>query len=266
MSFDRNRAQTLIETILGCKDFDQFFNIPHSTVEAYALNKNNAFALSNILKEDAKDLYFKGCQTLIESLANYNSRLYSWAVIKAYYSIFYMIKADFALRDFALIRHRCIYYLQAKEGAIPTTKGRTHKNRSNYSGDHKSALNYYKELFSNSDILLSQEIEGMDSYFWLMKKREQVNYQERNFKEPNSPVFLDYINSRIINGEFLKFLEEIISDSGLVLTFQPEFAPIAIPLKRAILTKKNFNDNGILEILTKDQTEHLNKFEHYVFK
>lgn len=266
MSFDRYRAQTLCESIFGCADFEQFFNTPHTTIETFTLDKNGAFALSNTLKDDAKDLYFKGCQSLTESLSNFSNKQYSWAVIKAYYSIFYMIKADFALRDYALIRHKCIYYLQAQEGSNPTTKGRTHKNRSDYSGDHKSALNYYKDLFSNSDILLSQEIEGLNAYQWVMKKREQVNYQERDFKEPNRPVFLDYINSRINAGEFLKLIDELYNDTALVLTFQPEFAPVAIPLRRAILTKKNFNDHGIQEILTNQQAEHLERFNPNVFK
>lgn len=266
MSFDRYRAQTLCESFFGCSDFEQFINTPYTNIETFTLDKKSAFTLSNTLKDDAKDLYFKGCQSLTESLNNFNNKLYSWAVIKAYYSIFYMIKADFALRDFALIRHKCIYYLQAQEGSTPTTKGRTNKNRSDYSGDHKSALNYYKDLFSNSDILLSQEIEGMNVYQWVMKKREQVNYQERDFKEPDRPMFLEYINSRINDGEFLMLIEEIYNDKTLILTFQPEFAPIAIPLRRAILTKKSFDDHGIHDILSNEQTDHLDKFNPYVFK
>lgn len=266
MSFDRYRAQAFCESLFGCNDFEQFFNIPDSTFESFILDRNNAFALSNSLRQDARDLYFKGCQSLTESLVSFNNRLYSWAVIKAYYSTFYMIKADFALRDVALIRHKCIYYLKAQEGSVPTTKGRTGKNRSEYSGDHKSALNYYKDLFSNSDILLSQEIEGMNAYQWLMKKREQINYQERDFKEPNKPIFLDYIDSRVVAGEFLNLIDEIKNDTGLILSFQPEFAAIAIPYKRALLTKKNFLDSNISELFSSEQAEHLNKFEPYVFK
>jgi uncharacterized protein (UPF0332 family) len=266
MSFDRYKSQSFCESIFGCSDFEQFYNTHHSKIESFTLDKNDAFALSNSLREDAKDLFFKGCQSLTESLANYSNRLYSWAVIKSYYSVFYMIKADFALRDFALIRHKCIYYLHAQEGSIPITKGRkSSSNRSDYTGDHKSTLNYYKDLFSNSDILLSQEIDGMNAYQWLMKKREQVNYQERDFKEPNRPDFLDFINSRIIAGDFLKLIKQIYEDNNLVLTFQPEFAPIAIPLRRAILTKKNFNNNGITEILNQEQTAHLKKFESFDF-
>ena len=265
MSFDRYRAQTFCETILGCNDFEEFYNIPHTTIESFTLDAINSFALSNSLQQDAKDLYFKGCQSLTESILNFNNKLYSWAIIKAYYSTFYLIKADFAIRDYALIRHKCIYYLKASNGAIPITKGRKGSNRTDYSGDHKSALNYYKDLFSSSDILLSQEIEGQTAYQWLMKKREQVNYQERQFTEPSRPEFLDFISQKVETGNFLNLIEEIKNDVGYVLTFQPEYAPLAIPYKRAMLTKKNFADNGVIEILTPSQIEHLNNFAPYVF-
>lgn len=265
MSFDRYRAQTFCETILGCNDFEEFFNIPHSTIENFTLDTNDSFALSNSLQEDAKDLYFKGCQSLTESLMNFNNKLYSWAIIKAYYATFYLIKADFAIRDYALIRHKCIYYLKASNGSNPITKGRNGSNRANYAGDHKSALNYYKDLFSASDILLSQEIEGLTAYQWLMKKREQVNYQERQFSEPSRPDFLDFINQEVEAGDFLNLIEEIKNDVGFILTFQTEYAPLAIPYKRAMLTKKNFIDNGVLEILTTAQVEHLKNLAPYAF-
>lgn len=266
MSFDRYRAQTVFETILGCTDFEEFINIPHASIETITLDSNNSFALSNSLKLDARDFYFKGCQSLTESIINFNAKFYSWAIIKAYYATFYMIKADFALRDYALIRHKCIYYIKASAGSSPITKGRNGNNRSIYTGDHKSALNYYKDLFSNSDILLSQEIEGQTAYQWLMKKREQVNYQERHFNEPNRPDFLEFISQKVNSGNFLELIDEIKNDNGYLLTFQAEYAPLAIPYKRAMLTKKNFTDNGIIEILTTSQSEHLNRFAPYNFQ
>lgn len=266
MSFDRYRSQTLCETILNCNDFEEFFNLPHSTIESFTLDRNNSFALSNSLKQDAKDFYFKGCQSLTESIMNFNNKLYSWAIIKAYYATFYMIKSDFALRDYALIRHKCVYYLKATEGSFLVTKGRRGNNRTDYSGDHKSALNYYTDLFSGSDILLSQEIEGQTAYQWLMKKREQVNYQERHFNEPNCPEFVDYISQKVDSGGLLELVDEIKNDIQYVLTFQTEYAPLAIPYKRAMLTKKNFIDNGVTEILTQDQIDHLNRFAPFCFQ
>jgi uncharacterized protein (UPF0332 family) len=265
MSFERYRSQILLESFFKCADFQQFFNLNHSILEAFTLDKKNAFTLDKALKEDAKDFYFKGCQSLKESIYNFSNRQYSWAIVKAYYSVFYMIKSDLALKDFALIRHKCIYYLQTHEGSSLVTKGRQSSKRREYSGDHKSAINYYKDLFSNSDKLLSQEIDGMNAYDWLMKKRERINYQERNFKEPDCPDFLDYIDTRVTAGEFHELLNEIKNDNGFILTFQTEFAPLAIPIQRAILTKNSFVSNGISDYFTTNQLDYLNKFELYDF-
>lgn len=260
MSFDRYRAQSLCENLLGCADFNAFRSVDFHT---FALNRANAYSFKNSLREDASDFYYKGYLSLLESLNGFQNRNYSWAIIKCYYSVFYMIKADLAIRDIGLIRHKVIYYLEAKDGAIPITKGTRGNNRANYSGDHKSAINYYNDLFSRSDILLSQNIDGLNAYEWLMKKREQINYQERYFNEPNHPNFLEYIDTQVQSGNFENLLHEIIDDIAFVKTFQNEFAPLAIPIKRALLTKINFENNGITINFTAEQLQYLEGFDNY---
>lgn len=259
MSFDRHRAQTLCENILGCASFDDFYL---ADISALTLDAANAYAFKNSLIDDAKDLYYKGHLSLLEGLAGVENKNYSWAVIKCYYSVFYMIKADLALRDYGLIRHKAIYYLQAVAGATPITKGAHGNNRAKYSGDHKSAINYYKDLFSGSDLLLTQDIDGLSAYEWLMKKREQINYQERYFNDPNGSDFMTYISSEVTAGNFVKLIEDIISDP-FILTFQSEFAPLAIPIKRVILTKTNFDNNGFDLDYSEDQIDHLKTFSSY---
>ena len=259
MSFDRHRAQKLCEGILGCASFDDFFLADISTL---TLDAANAYAFKNSLIDDAKDLFYKGHLSLLEGINGIENKNYSWAIVKCYYSVFYMIKADLALRDYGLIRHKTIYYLQASAGATPITKGRNGANRTKYAGDHKSAINYYKDLFSGSDILLSQEIDGLSSYEWLMKKREQVNYQERYFNDPNGSDFMAYIANEVASGNFTKLIEDIISDT-FVITFQNEFSPLAVPIKRAILTKANFDSNGLDLDYTVAQVNHLKTFPRY---
>lgn len=259
MSFDRHRAQTLCEGILGCASFDDFYLADISTL---TLDVANAYAFKNSLIDDAKDLFYKGHLSLLEGLNGVQNKNYSWAIIKCYYSVFYMIKADLALRDYGLIRHRAIYYLHASAGATPITKGTRGANRAKYSGDHKSAINYYKDLFSGTDILLTQDIDSLNAYEWLMKKREQVNYQERYFNDPSGSNFMTYISSEVISGNFIKLVNYIISDE-FIITFQNEFAPIAIPIKRAILTKTNFDNNGFDLNYSQDQINHLKTFSTY---
>lgn len=256
MSFDRYRAQLLCENLLGCASFEEFLN---ADFDSFVLDTPNAYQYSNVLKEDASDLFYKGMLSLKEGLTGFLQRNYSWAVVKLYYSTFYMIRADLAIRDYGLIRHRSVYYLEANSGSMPLTKGKKGANRKRYSGDHKSTINYYEDLFSNSDILLSQNLEGLSSYEWLMKKRERINYQERTFNEPTCSDFLNYIDIEIKSGRFNELLNEIINDN-YVKTFQPEYAALAIPIKRAILTKKTFTDNSIEPNIDAAKSAHLNSY------
>lgn len=259
MSFDRHRAQILCENILGCATFEEFYSADITTL---TLNAGNAYAFKSSLIDDAKDLFYKGHLSLLEGLAGIENKNYSWAVIKCYYSVFYMIKADLALRDYGLIRHSAIYYLKAAEGASPITKGAKGKDRAKYSGDHKSAINYYKDLFSGSDLLLTQDIAGLSAYEWLMKKREQINYQERYFNDPNGSDFMTYISAEVTAGKFVKLVQDIVSDP-YILTFQNEFAPLAIPIKRLLLTKTNFDNNGFDLNYSTEQTNHLKTFSSH---
>ncbi|WP_454802229.1 hypothetical protein [Mucilaginibacter phyllosphaerae] len=252
MSFERFRAQLVCEDLMGCTSFDDFFN---SDFDAFSLTKASSFVYNAALKDDANDLYFKGILSLTEGINGYYHKQYSWAIIKCYYSIFYFLRSELALKDIGLIRHRVIYYLEAQDGAMPITKGKKGSKRNLYSGDHKATINYYKDLFS-SDILLSQEIEDLNAYEWLMKKREQINYQERTFNEPNYPQFLLFIDQEITKGNFDELIKEIIDDE-YVKTFQPEYASIAIPIKRALLTYESFVNNGYNLTIQKSKLDFL---------
>ena len=235
MSFSRFRGQLLCEQFLNCNSHEEFRLAKFSDL---ILNKSQAIAYSAKLRQNANDLFYKGFISLNEGLIGIENKQYSWAVVKCYYSIFYLLRADLALKDFGIIRHKSLYYLFAEEGASPITKG----NR-NYSTDHKCVINYHKDFFSNSDILLSQNISDLNAYDWLSKKREQINYQERFFNEPDAPSFLSYIDGVIKEGNFNALIVEILDDK-YIKTFQEEFATLAIPIKKAILTIQNFKDSG----------------------
>jgi hypothetical protein len=105
----------------------------------------------------------------------------------------------------------------------------------------------------------------MNTYSWLMKKREQVHYQERYFNEPDRPSFLDFINSQVEEDKLLNLIEEIKNDNDFILPFQSEYAPLAIPIKRGELTRGTFNQFGVENILRDDQITHLNRFAPYLF-
>lgn len=241
MSFDRYRAQTSCESFLGCATLDDWWV---ADFKNFALTKSNAHAFNSALKEDACDLFYKGLISLSESINGFANRQYSWAIVKGYYSVFYMLRADLALKEIGLIRHKSIYYLEAREGAKPITKGAKGADRVKYGPDHKATINYYVDFFTGTDTLLTQNVEGLNPYEWLMEKREQINYRERSFNEPTAPLFLSFIDSEVIGGNFKTLVSDIVTDP-FVKTFQKEYAPLAVPIKRAILTRQSFDSSGI---------------------
>ncbi len=103
-----------------------------------------------------------------------------------------------ASNGIALIRQKSLFYLKALDGEIPIKK-----NDKKHNTDHSGTINFFIDLFS-SDILLSQSIDTTNAYEWLMNKREQINYRERQFNEPNHSEFWQFIAEQIKLGNLEK--------------------------------------------------------------
>lgn len=243
MSFNRNRTQLRCESILNCNTLEDWFISDFRNLE---LDKSQATLLSTDLKDDAKDLYFKGLLSLFEALKSVNDKLFSWATIKIYYSLYYFLRCTMAVNGVALIRQKSLYYLKAIEGESPVNKA-----NKRYNSDHSGTINYFIDLFS-SDILLSQTIDSTNVYNWMMDKREQINYRERQFNEPNQSTFWNFISEQINEGRLSKLITDYISDR-FILCFQEEHAVLAIPIKRAFLTKDNLDSENINISLSDEQ-------------
>jgi len=234
INFDRHRAQLRCETIMGCT-IETWAN---ANFKSLVLTAANASLLESDLKEDAADLYFKGILSLFESFRSINERLYSWATVKIYYSIFYLLKSHLAASGIALIRQKSLYCLKATAGETPSAAaGRK------YNTDHSGTIYYFSNLIS-SDILLSQKIELMSSYEWLMNKREQINYRERIFNEPSHPLIWETIVLQSQVTSLKDIVLQYIKDH-FILSFQEEHAILAIPIKRALLTKAKLDSERI---------------------
>lgn len=242
-NFNRSRSQLFCESSINCSSQEEWNK---SNFKALILSKSQAEILERELREDAKDLYFKGLLSLFEGLKSVKSKLFSWATIKIYYSIFYFLKCTMAVNGIAIIRNKSLFYLKAVEGEMPITIG-----NKKYNSDHSGVINYFIKLL-NSDILLSQSIDSTNAYDWLMKKREQIHYRERKFNEPGCSSFWETIAEQIDEGKLEKILIDYIKDN-FVLCFQEEHAILGIPLKRAILTKAELDSENVNIDLSKEQ-------------
>lgn len=251
INFNRSRAQLKCETFLGCiNNRSKWESI--TGFENYVLNYVEAKELREDLVLDSADLYFKGILSLSESFISISKGLYSWATIKLYYSTYYFIKAFLSIKGYGLIRKRNLFLFRAENGESPLCK-----NTRRYSSDHSGTIKYYQDLFRNSDILLDNEINGKTSYEWLMEKREQVNYKERSFNEPDHSEFWDLISTYDNSAKLSNLIEKYIKDE-YIYCFQEDHACLALPIKRMILTsdelKKTFQP-----ILKQNQISLINK-------
>lgn len=235
-SFDRNRAQLRCETFLGASTPEAWSS---ADFKNFVLTDAHTSLLISDLNEDSKNFYFKGLLTLCESLNSLYFGLYSWATIKFYYSVYFFLRSSLALNGVALVRQKSLYCLKAITGESPVSKrGRE------YQTDHKGTINFYSDLFSTSDILLSQSVGGISAYEWLIQRREQVNYRERCFHEPGHALFWDYVASKAASKDLDPLLKGYFKDDYLQC-FQEEHATVAIPIKRALINREEFNRNGI---------------------
>ena len=239
MRFERLRAQLECERIAGCKDAEKWAGY-RLCWEQVKLSRANVRALRNALREDCKDLYFKGLLSLSEAVCSTDKCLYSWATVKLYYSVFYFLRCSLAIRGYAIVRNKSLYLLRVQEGEGPIKK-----NTDKYRNDHVCVINVYRDLYGHSDILQSNTIDGLNPYEWLMERRHQVNYREREFHDPDCAGFLQAIAARVQSKALGKLIETYVDDADYLYCFQPDHACLALPIKRALLTRQEFSTRGI---------------------
>jgi hypothetical protein len=87
-----------------------------------------AFQLRSALVEDARDAIYSGVLTIGEAAQGLDRRLFTWATVKLYYSVFYLTRAMLGVNGIALFYvNGKPYVWTAKAGALPVkSSGTTH--------------------------------------------------------------------------------------------------------------------------------------------
>jgi len=248
MNFERFRVQKHIEMSLGCNDLDNWHSY-RDKLEEYSISNAEDDVLKEKLTLDSEDLFYKGVISLSEALAELSKGQSSWPVVKLYYSVFYFLRASLACKGFSLVRNRSQYLLEIKTGEKPIKKSSTR-----YRNDHTSVINIYKDIVGENDILQTNTIAGQSVYDWLMKKRHQINYNQRGFLEPEHNDFLHEAINSITNDGFNELLDSYIKDDTPLYCFDLDHACIAAPLKRAFLTKNDLIQSGI-EVFSEEKVQ-----------
>ena len=92
-------------------------------------------------------------------------------------------------------------------------------------------------------MLLSNNIDNIDVYHWMMKKREEVNYKDLDFHDPSAPDFWSELNTEIELHGIKATIDKMVDDNWLYC-FQDEYAILGIPTKRIILTVDEIHRQG----------------------
>jgi hypothetical protein len=196
----------------------------------YIVSEKDMPQLISNAQADSKNYFFNGLLTFSEAIKGLREGNYSWSVIKFYYSVYYFLRASLYINKIIFIHRQNLYRLELKKDSKPVKK----RNRK-YNSDHKGTINHYIDLFSETDILLSNQIENMDTYEWLLDKREYVNYKIGKFSEPDNYTFYSYY----LNNNFKKNYKELLIaeiEDDFINCFQPETGLLAIPVKRLLAT------------------------------
>jgi len=239
MIFDRYRVQLRCEKLVGAADLQAWMR-ERNTFESLELGTKECSVLEADLQEDAKDIYFKGLLSLCEAICSINRNLYSWATVKLYYSVFYFLRSSLAAKGYAIVRNKSLYLLRVHRGERPKKK-----DAKRYRSDHTGMINIYRDLFEESDILESNTIQDLNPYHWLMERRNQVNYSERKFHEPEWPHFLGAAAKQAEKRTLDSLVALYVDDPDYLYCFQSDHACLALPLKRALLTNGDFQDESL---------------------
>lgn len=246
IDFDRNRVQVSFESFVGVLSTEDLLSKAND-FKTHVLTQQEAEQLSNEIKQDAVDFFYNGIISFAEGIDSIFAKRFSWATVKLYYSIYYLIRASMASKDIATLRCRSMFRLKIAAGE--TLYGTTGKR---YNTTHEGTINHYRDQFSVADPLLSNKIGDYDTYQWMMNAREIVNYRSRSFLEPGCLDIWEFFSDCVDDGTLVSELASLEADP-YIKCFQEEYAVVAIPIKRIQQTIADMAAEGLLTQLTQDR-------------
>jgi hypothetical protein len=246
MSFNNLKTQHIFEDILkNYFNTTNLNNISSKLINSLIIKGHNNIEFSSSLKSDSKDYFFKGFFSLLESLTSINRKYFSWATVKLYYSIFYFTRSFLNCKDIIIVRFkRDFFYFRNNINLNPIKIPGTHKN------DHKASF-YVNNLLFPNEFLLTNLINGISVYDWMMQKREEINYKNRTFHEPIIPDFLRYFYDNISKGNTRKIIYEYLHDDSYC--FDDDHICVSVPIKRMQLTYAAIIEENLIPVFSNEK-------------
>lgn len=189
--------------------------------------------------EDAEAYFQKGLHSLCEGVLDMSNSFYSWSTVKLYYSIFYFLRSASIFHGYVTVRWVELYYVKNNIGESPTQK-----LMSGCRNDHAFTCGLFENIIKNDDIFNTNTIDNINPYTWYMKQREYANYKSKKFSDPLPWDCWDFFASKkkeTLQTDIQHFIDDTLSRK-FIFCFQPDTAILAMPIARAIETKKIITD------------------------
>ena len=114
MSINKSGSQVYFEGMFTGSSGFPFRQISKAQYEQTSLKKQQADDMAQLLGDEIASYYYKALLSYIESIPALTNKLFSWATVRLYYSVFYAIKAYLACNNIAILRaERRLYYVKA---------------------------------------------------------------------------------------------------------------------------------------------------------
>jgi hypothetical protein len=208
---------------------------------AIQLSAHEAKQLASACLIDADDYWFSGLVSLGEALQGLQFGRYSWAIVKAYYSAFYLSRAVLAKSATAIEyihwnnRHRhYVWKLRAGQAANPI-KGNTHDSVLKYLDDHHFVPKLAGQLIGTSPV-----------WEWLIARRNDSNYTGGRFPDPKPRSCTEFV----ARNDIRLTVQAYVDDQTLLYAFDPDHAILAFPIELAKSLRDSYSPNLLSEDLS----------------
>ncbi len=234
-----HRAQVFLNReLLASKPTD-------AELKALSLGAVGSSSLKSCLHEDAASYIYSAFWSLGDAIRSIDKNLSTWPMVKLYYSAFYSARCVLATEGKCIFYSgKKAFYTESVAGFMPLRfEGAT----------HKVVLHAFQQRGSEK-LFLSQDIESLNPMDWLMERREEANYKDARFIEPEVS---DYFKKAVEAG-IRSSTQEYLGPDGMFLMFDPDHAALAYPLRLCVRSLEICKQMGIWR-LSRDQASNLKK-------
>lgn len=230
----RAACQRYFEELFGVSNADDLAAF-RDDIRGRRLSLADENALRECADKDASASFERAALSLLQALCDLQNGDRLWAAVKLYYSVFYALRCELLLNHYITLRAGRVLIYECRQGEL------CRQYNGSSSGDHGMAIALAKRYFSDSDVLQSQSIAGKLSYEWMKEVREIVHYRMRRPPELErfDPFFPDD------QWELSNQVETFLADRDPYFCFDPDYAALALPLKRLEFTSLSLKRNSV---------------------